>query len=79
MSYSTSLIQKKTIKEITLRVEIYRLKPAQEWEEWEESEAKIISLTGAGVTQEMLEKAIKVMFPEWSIFCCWEVNTTDEI
>jgi hypothetical protein len=68
------LIEKVEIqpKTLTLRAEIWKEKPIEQQEFAGDCESKIVGMQG--VTREQFEIAIKAIFPEWKLFCIWEVQ-----
>lgn len=71
--YNATAIKVK--KEVTLRAEIYKEKPAEQQEFEGDCESKIISMQG--LDRNQFELAIKAAFPDWQMFCCWEAEADE--
>ncbi|MGE5658151.1 MAG: hypothetical protein ACM37W_16230 [Actinomycetota bacterium] len=68
--YNATTISAK--KQTAFRADIYKEKPAEQQEFEADCEHRIVSMSG--VTRQQLEKAIEAVFPEWKLFCCWEIQ-----
>jgi hypothetical protein len=68
------LIEKVEIqpKVLTLRAELWKEKPIEQQEFAGDCESKIVGMQG--VTKEQFELVLKTIFPEWKVFCTWEVQ-----
>jgi hypothetical protein len=68
------LIEKVEIqtKTLTLRAEIWKEKPIEQQEFAGDCESKIVGMQG--FTKEQFELVIQAIFPEWKLFCIWEVQ-----
>jgi hypothetical protein len=60
------------LQTLTLRAEIWKEKPIEQQEFAGDCESKIVGMQG--ITKEQLELAIRVIFPDWKLFCIWEVQ-----
>ena len=69
--YTVDAIQAQP-KTLTLRGELYRLKPIEQQEFDGDCESKIIGMSG--ITNEQFQLALKIVFPEWTLFCIWEMQ-----
>jgi hypothetical protein len=59
-------------KTLTMRAEIWKEKPIEQQEFAGDCESKIVGMQG--VTQEQFQLVLKTIFPEWKVFCTWEVQ-----
>jgi hypothetical protein len=59
-------------KILTLRAEIWKEKPIEQQEFSGDCESKIVGIQG--VTEEQFQLVLKTIFPEWKVFCTWEVQ-----
>jgi len=62
-------------KTLTLRAEIWKEKPIEQQEFVGDCESKIVGMQG--VTQEQFQLVLKTIFPEWKVFCTWEVQAEE--